>query len=101
IVRANRRGSEARISVQDHGPGIPESEQKHIFEKFYRAKDVGPSGCGLGLAIVRAILHGHGGRAEVTSRVGEGSTFTLILPVAPPGAPKDTRTDSGTPARNV
>ena len=80
-VRATRREGEVRIEVEDHGPGIPPREQDRIFEKFYRGQDPGQTGCGLGLAIVRAILEGHGGTVGVSSTVGQGSTFTLALPI--------------------
>ncbi|HEX9986742.1 MAG TPA: HAMP domain-containing sensor histidine kinase [Thermoanaerobaculia bacterium] len=78
---------ELRISVRDRGIGIPAAEQKKIFEKFYRVgsglvHDV--KGSGLGLAIVKHVVKAHGGRVEVTSVPGEGSTFTIILPTARP-----------------
>ena len=72
------------ISIRDRGIGIPQAEQRKIFEKFYRA---GSSlvhevrGSGLGLAIVRHVVDAHGGRVEVRSEPGEGSTFRIILPV--------------------
>ncbi|HSP14192.1 MAG TPA: HAMP domain-containing sensor histidine kinase [Thermoanaerobaculia bacterium] len=73
------------IAVRDHGIGIPAAEQKKIFEKFYRTgstlvHDV--RGSGLGLSIVTHVVEAHGGRVEVTSQPGEGSTFTIVLPVA-------------------
>jgi signal transduction histidine kinase len=76
---------EVRISVRDHGIGIPASEQKKIYEKFYRVgstlvHDV--KGSGLGLSIVRHVVQAHGGRVELVSAPGEGSTFTLVLPLA-------------------
>ncbi|MDQ6803103.1 MAG: HAMP domain-containing histidine kinase [Acidobacteriota bacterium] len=72
-----------RIAVRDRGIGIPASEQKKIFEKFYRVSsglvhDV--KGSGLGLAIVNHVVKAHGGRVEVASAPGEGSTFTIVLP---------------------
>ncbi|HYI11188.1 MAG TPA: ATP-binding protein [Thermoanaerobaculia bacterium] len=76
-----------RISVRDHGIGIPASEQKKIYEKFYRVgstlvHDV--KGSGLGLSIVQHVVQAHGGRVELVSAPGEGSTFTLVLPLAQP-----------------
>ncbi len=71
------------ISVRDHGIGIPSSEQKKIFAKFYRAGNTlvhDVRGSGLGLAIVRHVVEAHGGRVEVRSEPGEGSTFRMILP---------------------
>jgi signal transduction histidine kinase len=74
-----------RVSVRDHGIGIAACEQKKIFEKFYRVgsglvHDV--KGSGLGLSIVQHVVAAHGGRIEVTSVPGEGSTFTIVLPSA-------------------
>jgi two-component system OmpR family sensor kinase len=76
----------ARLWVSDNGPGIPEHEREQIFERFHRAGDGGrrSAGAGLGLSIVRAIAEAHGGRVDLYSREGEGSTFTLILPTEPP-----------------
>ena len=72
------------VSVQDRGIGIPKPEQKKIFEKFYRAESSlvhTTKGSGLGLALVRHIMEAHGGSIEVASAPGEGSTFTLVLPL--------------------
>jgi len=74
-----------RIAVRDHGIGIAAPEQKKIFEKFYRVgsglvHDV--KGSGLGLSIVQHVARAHGGRVEVESVPGEGSTFTIVLPIA-------------------
>ena len=73
----------ALLSVRDDGHGIPPDALPHIFERFYRAdharsREVG--GTGLGLAISQVIAEAHGGRIEVESRVGAGSTFTVYLP---------------------
>jgi signal transduction histidine kinase len=77
--------AEVRIAIRDRGIGIPSGEQKKIFEKFYRVgstlvHDV--KGSGLGLAIVKHVVHAHGGRVELASTPGDGSTFTIVLPVA-------------------
>jgi signal transduction histidine kinase len=82
---ANGQAESLAISVQDRGIGIPAREQKSIFEKFVRIEtglvhDV--KGAGLGLSLVDQIMRAHGGRVELKSTVGEGSTFTLVLPVA-------------------
>ena len=75
-----------RFWVRDTGEGITPADQARIFERFarvanrYRSSD----GSGLGLAIVRAITEAHGGRIELMSQVGVGSTFTLVLPIEPP-----------------
>jgi len=73
------------VSVADRGIGISPRDQKSIFEKFVRLEtglvhDV--KGAGLGLSLVDQIIRAHGGRVEVHSTPGEGSTFTLVLPAA-------------------
>jgi two-component system, OmpR family, sensor histidine kinase SenX3 len=78
-----------RISVRDHGLGIPGRDLERIFERFYRvdrARSRETGGTGLGLAIVRHVATNHDGDVEVESHEGEGSTFTLVLPAAPDGA---------------
>ena len=72
------------MRVTDSGPGIPLEEQGRIFEKFYRASNAGKEvqGTGLGLAIVKTIVDNHRGRIWVDSKLGEGSIFTVVLPVA-------------------
>ena len=73
------------LSVRDTGIGLSEAEQEHVFQRFYRtgsARDHGAQGSGLGLCIARSIVEAHGGTLQVTSRVGEGSTFSVCLPVA-------------------
>ena len=63
--------------MQDNGPGIPEPMLHRLFTPFATSK---PHGTGLGLAISRRIVEAHGGRIEVTSEVGRGTTFTVVLP---------------------
>lgn len=72
------------LHVADTGPGIPLEEQTRIFERFYRATNALPSipGTGLGLAIVKTIVENHRGRIWVDSKMGEGSIFTVVLPLA-------------------
>ena len=84
FVSAERRGDEVAISVADRGVGIDIAEQSLIFERFYRAAvhSQQTSGTGMGLAISRAIMEAHHGTLGVTSQVGEGSVFTLTLPIA-------------------
>jgi two-component system sensor histidine kinase SenX3 len=82
-------GDVVEVSVTDQGIGIPEDEQARIFERFYRidpARSRVTGGTGLGLAIVKHVCANHGGECTVWSVEGEGSTFTLRLPAAPPGA---------------
>ena len=70
-----------RIDVADTGPGISEAEQARIFQRFYRSPSVsGEEGVGIGLYLSRQIAAGQGGYLKVTSRPGEGSTFSLFLP---------------------
>jgi signal transduction histidine kinase len=78
-------GDEARIWVRDTGSGIPASDQERIFDRFTRGRTAHTRyrGGGLGLAIVKAIAEAHGGRVELDSRLGEGSTFTIAVPRSP------------------
>jgi len=83
-VDVRRVGSEARIAVRDRGLGIPACEQVLIFRKFQRGDDairLGIKGTGIGLTMVDHIMKAHHGRVEVESEPGQGSTFTLVLPV--------------------
>jgi signal transduction histidine kinase len=73
------------IAVADQGIGMDSKEVKQIFHKFYRTKkaeESGEAGTGIGLSIVQQIVEQHGGQIEVTSKPGEGSCFTLVLPAA-------------------
>jgi signal transduction histidine kinase len=80
---ANAGGQWIRLSVRDHGIGIPTGELEQIFEWSHRASNVGRiAGHGLGLAGARAIVEQHGGFLTVESDVGVGSTFSLVLPAA-------------------
>lgn len=77
-------GEELELAVTDRGLGISEGELPHIFDPFYRGKDVTAAqihGNGLGLSLVKHIVEAHGGRITVASKVGQGSTFTLHLPI--------------------
>ncbi len=82
-----RENGDVVIRVTDHGLGIAPEEQGRIFEKFYRAptrENQSIPGAGLGLALVAQIARAHGGRTEVRSAPGQGSTFTIRLPIEPP-----------------
>jgi two-component system NtrC family sensor kinase len=71
------------ISVIDTGCGIPEANLRRIFDPFFTSKDVG-KGTGLGLSVSHGIVEAHGGLIDVQSKVGEGSTFRVFLPLTPP-----------------
>jgi signal transduction histidine kinase len=88
--------AEAQLEIEDTGIGIAESDLPHVFDRFYRvdkSRSRAQGGTGLGLAICRWIAEAHGGRIEVRSRPGEGSSFTVVLPgVTTPaldGSPSD------------
>ena len=79
-------GDEARFWVRDEGPGVDPADRERIFARYVRSGDAAgrsADGAGLGLSIVRAIAEAHGGRVELDSRPGMGSTFTIVLPVDP------------------
>jgi len=83
-VNLYRKNGSVKLEVVDHGIGIPSQEQDRIFEKFYRVGDPlvhNTKGSGLGLSLVRHIVKAHGGDVSVDSTPGEGSTFTITLPV--------------------
>jgi signal transduction histidine kinase len=83
IVQATVSKGEMRVSVQDNGVGIPQDQQEHMFQQFVRIENelsIAVGGTGIGLYVVQNIADLHDGRVEVTSQVGKGSTFTLILP---------------------
>lgn len=86
-VETGCEDSRVWVRVEDNGPGISDEDLPHLFERFYRADKArlraggnDPGGSGLGLAIVQWIAHAHGGKVNVTSRLGEGSTFEVVLP---------------------
>jgi two-component system, OmpR family, sensor histidine kinase VicK len=82
-LRSISAGGELRVEIGDQGPGIPETELPHVFERFYRLDGVGEPGNGLGLSIAQTIAEAHGGRIEAESQPGEGTRMTLILPLLP------------------
>ncbi len=84
-VRTRRAGPQsAWLEVADTGHGIPEAIRDHIFEPFFTTKEAG-KGTGLGLSVVHGIIEQHGGRVFVDSRVGEGTRFSISLPMAGSG----------------
>ncbi len=92
-VKARVIGDEVEVSVTDDGPGIPENQLEHIFERFVRG-DAGLTqrvgGTGLGLAISKSLVELHGGTIEAESTPGQGSAFRFRLPLQPPLAPPAT-----------
>lgn len=90
-------GELARVSVQDTGSGISKNKLSRIFDPFYTTKPVG-MGTGLGLSICRNITDEFGGRIDVKSKVGEGSTFTVVLPTVEEPPPMSRRVSSRPPA---
>ncbi len=94
-VVLQRRDGQARVTVRDHGPGIPPADLPKIFDPFYRvdrSRSRGTGGYGLGLSICTSIVAAHGGTIAVDSAVGAGTTVTVAFPLAaglnaPEGAP--------------
>jgi two-component system NtrC family sensor kinase len=82
-IKVEVQNEQVILRISDTGPGIPPAEQPHIFEKFYRASNVpkGVGGSGLGLSIVKSIVDNHQGRIWVESLLGQGSSFTVVLPL--------------------
>jgi signal transduction histidine kinase len=77
------------LTVADRGPGIPRTALGHVFDRFYRVdrdRNRSGGGAGLGLSIVRAVAEAHGGSISVSSEPGEGTAFTIELPVGSAGA---------------
>ncbi len=85
-LRAGHGEDEAWVEVADTGCGIPPENLPRIFDPFFTTKPVG-QGTGLGLAVSYGIVKGHGGRIEVASTPGQGTTFRVVLPVARAGEP--------------
>ena len=85
LVRVSTEGNDVKMEVIDHGAGIAPEHLPRLFERFYRvdkARSRQFGGAGLGLAIVKTFVEAHGGRVEVKSEIGAGSTFTVRLPRA-------------------
>ncbi len=81
-IGLDEEAEEVRFWVRDHGPGIPEELREHVFEKFVRVPGTPKRGSGLGLSIVRDVVHAHGGRCGVEPAPGGGSRFWFTLPKA-------------------
>lgn len=80
-IKTLRVGNEIHVQVSDNGKGIPSDRLTRIFEPFYTTKAAG-RGTGLGLSVSHRIIRQHGGRIGVESQVGQGSTFTIVLPAS-------------------
>jgi signal transduction histidine kinase len=86
FLSTRQQGDELRVEVRDTGSGMTAETLRNLFRPFFTTRPHG-SGMGLGLAVVHGIVTAHGGRIEVTSQPGQGSTFTLYLPRTPPSRP--------------
>ena len=95
MLRAETKENEVIIHVQDTGVGIPDESLPHLFQKFYRVREheTRASGTGLGLSICKQIVHGHGGRIEVKSKIGVGTLFMICLPRSSKTTPRRETSD--------
>jgi signal transduction histidine kinase len=81
-IEASCIGNKVRVSVRDHGYGIPKEDLGRIFDKFYRVQRAqNVSGTGLGLSISKNIIEAHGGHINAESILGQGATFIIELPL--------------------
>ncbi|MDD5670902.1 MAG: ATP-binding protein, partial [Candidatus Omnitrophica bacterium] len=80
-IEVSHEGKIAMVKFQDNGKGIDDEDLPHIFEAYYTTKE---EGSGLGLMTVYNAISEHGGRIEVESRIGKGTTFTVLLPMRLP-----------------
>jgi signal transduction histidine kinase len=83
-ITAGQAEDDVWVSVRDTGPGIPEAEQRRVFDRLYQVQhglNRGYGGAGLGLTIAKHLVEGHGGRIDLASEVGRGSIFTIWLPI--------------------
>jgi signal transduction histidine kinase len=88
LLNVARSGDMVTFTVADTGPGIPQEDLPHVFDRYWKG---GRQGTGLGLFIVKRIVEAHGGRVWVESHVGEGSAFSFTIPVMP--SPRDREED--------
>jgi two-component system OmpR family sensor kinase len=86
-VSVEQHGGRVSVSVRDHGPGLPDVDPEHLFDRFWRAeggRERGRAGAGLGLAIAAGVVHAHGGRISASNAIGGGAMFLVELPSTPP-----------------
>jgi signal transduction histidine kinase len=99
-----RAGEHAVLSVEDHGSGISEQDLLHVFEPFFRSADArrrGIGGVGLGLAVTARTVAAFGGRIEAHSRPGEGSRFSIYLPLVASPTPTEAEAQNGETGRKT
>jgi two-component system OmpR family sensor kinase len=95
-VSVSRRDGHAVIDVRDYGPGLPADADGRVFDRFWRAnggRSRGPGGAGLGLAIVRAVVHAHRGDVQGENAPDGGARFRVTLPLAPSSPSADAVVD--------
>jgi len=103
-LRVTREGDSAVLEVADTGTGIPEDQLEHLFERFHRVRGAASrsfEGSGIGLALVDQLVRLHGGEVGVRSTVGQGSTFTVRLPLGDAHLPPEQVHDAQVPAAPV
>jgi two-component system sensor histidine kinase KdpD len=105
VVHARRSGDDVLVSIADQGPGIDAAEQERIFEPFYRGRSQSSrawTGSGLGLAIVKGFVEANHGSISVQSLPGQGTSFLVTLPAAPPPEQPDISAEGGPgPSRGI
>lgn len=84
LLSLRAEGDRAVIRVSDTGPGIPDDEIAHVFDRFFRGRSARAGGSGIGLTIARELVRAHGGEIHASSTTGEGTAFTVWLPMASP-----------------
>lgn len=102
-ISADLHDDEMLLHVADTGPGIPPDKQEGLFRKFYKVSSqetLSQEGHGLGLAIVKSVVEAHGGWVGVESVVGEGSTFTIAIPLTSLASPVESSADLATPSHS-